>query len=141
MIPHYPRVFMLLLSITLPSCTLPEIPKPTAQFSVIRLQAQAGQTLLAQELDDQWVNDGRYVLTTPGIHQLSIRFQYSRYQQSIHSMSEQTTCIIRVQFNTEADQQYVLTAKPLIGKGAQLQLTLAGHRLEISPISQRCGPF
>lgn len=110
------RPIVLLASLfVLSACSSP-VPKPDPGQAWIELYATASDLLMADKLDGERLNDGRYFQVPPGAHELQARFQFE-VQGGSNLMSEpiQRTCEIRVRYDDfQAGQRYRLEARALV---------------------------
>jgi len=126
------------------SCVLPPIPKPTNSTTIIELYAQPGRSLMAERLDDNRVNDGRYFEVKEGKHRLTLIFQYDATETSgLFSNNASTiTCIITFDRQFDANTIYQLEARPMI-YGSQLLLSQNNKTtvLDYPEVSNNCAPY
>lgn len=137
-----PALLTGLLALT--ACASP-LPPADPQQAWVQLYASPGHLLMAQRLDGQRLNDGRYFQVSPGAHELEARFQYEvgGGGGGQDGMSEplQITCHIRVRYaDFAAGRRYRLEARPLALKA---QAWLFDERRQVLARGQvlRCGPY
>lgn len=141
-----PKHYSLVLALTglISSCALPPIPSPTDNTAIIKLYAQPGRSLMADKLDYNWVNDGRYFEVTEGEHRLSLIFQYDATETTglFSNNSSNITCIITLNAHFEPNKIYILEARPLINR-SQLLLTHNNQTevLDSSQVNSNCMPY
>lgn len=68
-----------LASATLAACTSTPIPPVDPQKAWVDMFTTTGKLVMAESVDDQKLNDGRYFQVTPGAHELEVRFDYEIY--------------------------------------------------------------
>lgn len=105
----------LLLPLLLNACAGP-LPSPDPRQAWVELYATSGRLLMADRLDGQRLNDGRYFQVSPGRHELQLRFQHEVSGGGRDPLAEplQITCILRVRYHGfAAGQRYRLEARPL----------------------------
>ena len=129
--------------LALAACASP-LPPADPQQAWVQPYASAGHLLMAQRLDGQRLNDGRYFQVSPGAHELEARFQYEVNRGGgLDGMSEplQITCHIRVRYaDFAAGRRYRLDARPLALKA---QAWLFDEQRQVLARGQvlRCGPY
>lgn len=132
------------LLIMLNACVLPPIPDANKDTAIILLYTQPGRSLMAESIDRQRVNDGRYFQVTEGKHRLALRFQYEKNEIGglISQDLGQTTCLMSFYYLFKANQTYYLEARPMV-TGGQLLLTLNNNYLplDFSDVEVNCGPY
>ena len=68
--------------------------------------------IMADKLDGQRLEDGRYFQVTPGKHELVVRFDYEIYSGGMMSQPRDRTCYLTVRFdNFKAGERYRLEAR------------------------------
>lgn len=136
------RLLLALTPLLLTACATP-LPSPDAGLAWVALQATAGQLLMAQKLDGQRLDDGRYFQVSPGAHELEASLQFEVRGGGLEGSSEsrQITCDIRVRYaDFAAGRRYRLEARPQLFKAQawlydeQRQVLARGEVL-------RCGLF
>lgn len=70
---------LLLASATLAACSNIPIPPVDPQKAWVDMFTTTGKLVMAESVDDQKLNDGRYFQITPGAHELEVRFDYEIY--------------------------------------------------------------
>ena len=140
---HFVIVSLFLSMIT--ACTLPHIPIPTAQTAIVKTKPQVTQILMAETLDRQTVNDGRYFEVTQGKHRLTLLFQYNASETAGLFIGNNSTisCLISFYGDFTANTTYYIQASPSIS-GANVFLkkdTAIGENIAISNTNVGCGPY
>ena len=129
--------------LVLSACASP-VPSPDPSQAWVELRSNAGTLLMADRLDGQRLNDGRYFQVPAGAHELQARFQFevsSGGGQDGLSEPRQVTCEIRVGHdNFAAGQRYRLEARPMQMK-AQAWLYDAQRNVLARGKVLRCGTF
>lgn len=129
--------------LVLSACASP-VPSPDPNQAWVELRSNAGTLLMADRLDGQRLNDGRYFQVPAGAHELQARFQFevnSGGGQDGLSEPRQVTCEIRVRHdNFAAGQRYRLEARPMQMK-AQAWLYDARRNVLARGKVLRCGTF
>jgi hypothetical protein len=144
-----PRHLLGLLPLSLAllgGCASP-LPAHDPQMAWIDLYTAAGRTLMAERLDGQSVNDGRFYQVTPGRHELVVRFQYEIASGGgMGQMNDpsELTCRVKMTYdNFAAGQRYRLELRPQL-RSALALLTDSDGKLVAKTDFQgpvRCGPF
>lgn len=71
-----------------------------------------GRILMADRLDGQRLEDGRYFQITPGKHELVVRFDYEIYAGGMLTSPKERTCYLTVRFDDfKAGERYRLEAR------------------------------
>ncbi len=134
-----PLASLLLLS----ACASPLPPADPGQ-AWVELHTTASDLLMADKLDGERLDDGRYFQVAPGAHELIARFQFEvpgGGGWNLMSEPVQRTCEIRVRYaDFAAGQRYRLEARPLVSK-AQAWLYDDQRRLLARGQVLRCGTF
>tara|TARA_R110000850_G_scaffold189246_1_gene314928 strand:- start:31 stop:450 length:420 start_codon:yes stop_codon:yes gene_type:complete len=129
--------------LVLSACASP-LPSPDPSQAWVDLRSNAGTLLMADRLDGQRLNDGRYFQVPAGAHELQARFQFevnSGGGQDGLSEPRQVTCEIRIRHdNFVAGQRYRLEARPMQMK-AQAWLYDAQRNVLARGKVLRCGTF
>ena len=111
------RYLALLSAVLVLSACASAVPAPDPNQAWVELRSHAGTLLMADRLDDQRLNDGRYFQVPVGAHELQARLQFevnSGGGQDGISEPRQMTCDIRVRYaDFAAGQRYRLEARPL----------------------------
>ena len=111
------RYLGLLSSVLVLSACASPLPSPDPSQAWVELRSNAGTLLMADRLDGQRLNDGRYFQVPTGAHELQARLQFevnSGGGQDGISEPRQMTCDIRVRYaDFAAGQRYRLEARPL----------------------------
>jgi hypothetical protein len=106
----------LILSLLLLGACASPLPPRDPGMAWVELYTTASDLLMADELDGERLNDGRYFQVTPGAHELIARFQFEVAGGGMDLRSEpiQRTCELRVRYDDfAAGQRYRLEARPL----------------------------
>lgn len=134
---------LILAASFLGACAAPVPPRDPGQ-AWVELYASAGSLLMADRLDGQRLNDGRYFQVPPGAHELQARLQFEvNGGGGLDGSYEprQVTCEIRVRYaDFVAGQRYRLEARPLAMK-AQAWFYDEQRRLLARGKVMRCGTF
>lgn len=129
--------------LVLSACASP-VPAPDPSQAWVELRSHAGTLLMADRLDDQRLNDGRYFQVPAGAHELQARFQFEvNGGGGLDGAYEprQVTCEIRVRYdNFVAGQRYRLEARPMQMK-AQAWLYDEQRNVLARGKILRCGTF
>lgn len=129
--------------LVLSACASP-VPSPDPSQAWVQLRSNAGSLLMADRLDGQRLNDGRYFQVPVGAHELQARFQFEVTNGGgLDGASEprQVTCEIRLRYDSfVAGQRYQLEARPLQMK-AQAWLYDAQCNVLARGKVLRCGTF
>ncbi|MBU0903111.1 hypothetical protein N1078_06260 [Pseudomonas sp. MIL19] len=138
------RYLGLLSSVLVLSACASPLPSPDPSQAWVELRSNAGTLLMADRLDGQRLNDGRYFQVPAGAHELQARFQFevnSGGGQDGLSEPRQVTCEIRIRHdNFVAGQRYRLEARPMQMK-AQAWLYDAQRNVLARSKVLRCGTF
>ncbi|WP_028695827.1 hypothetical protein [Pseudomonas cremoricolorata] len=103
---------MLIALSVLGGCASPMPPVDPQQAWVDLYTMTPGRMLMADRLDGQRLDDGRYFQVTPGKHELVVRFDYEVYSGGLSMNPTERTCYLTVRFNDfEAGQRYRLEAR------------------------------
>lgn len=137
------KLILLAAALLAAGCASPLPPHDPGQ-AWVELRSDPGSLLMADRLDDQRLNDGRYFQLPPGAHDLQVRFQYEiNGGGGMDGMSEplQITCQLRLRYaNFEAGQRYRVEARPLVMK-AQAWLYDGQRNVLARGQVLRCGTF
>jgi hypothetical protein len=130
-------------ALLLGACASPIPPQDPAQ-AWVELRSNAGTLLMADQLDGERLNDGRFFQVSPGAHELQVRFQYDLPGGGgADGVSEprQITCDIRITHdNFAAGQRYRIEARPLVMKAQALLYDPQRNVLARGKVL-RCGTF
>lgn len=101
----------------LSGCASP-LPAHDPGMAWVDLSTMTGRLVMADKLDGQRTDDGRYFQVTPGKHELQVRYDYEyRSGMALSMMSDdysEITCFIRVSYdNFQAGQRYRLVARSI----------------------------
>jgi hypothetical protein len=144
--PRHLLGFLPLSLALLGGCASP-LPAHDPQMAWIDLYTAAGRTLMAERLDGQSVNDGRFYQVTPGRHELVVRFQYEIASGGgMGQMNDpaELTCRVKVTYDDfAAGQRYRLELRPQLRSALALLTDSEGKLVAKTdfqgPVS--CGPF
>lgn len=129
--------------LVLSACASP-VPAPDPSQAWVELRSHAGTLLMADRLDGQRLNDGRYFQVPAGAHELQARFQFEvNGGGGLDGAYEprQVTCEIRMRYdNFVAGQRYRLEARPMQMK-AQAWLYDEQRNMLARGKILRCGTF
>jgi hypothetical protein len=129
--------------LVLSACASP-LPAPDPNQAWVELRSEPGSLLMADRLDEQRLNDGRYFQVPTGAHELQARFQFEVSSGGgLDGTAEprQVTCEIRVRYdNFVAGQRYRLEARPMQMK-AQAWLYDGQRNVLARGKILRCGTF
>lgn len=138
------RYLALLSAVLVISACASPLPAPDPNQAWVELRSDPGSLLMADRLDDQRLNDGRYFQVPTGAHELQARFQFEVSSGGgLDGASEprQVTCEIRVRYdNFVAGQRYRLEARPMQMK-AQAWLYDGQRNVLARGKVLRCGTF
>lgn len=116
----------LLLSLALlllSACASTQLPEHDPQQAWVDLSAMPGKTILAERLDGQRLENGRYFQMTPGRHELVIRYDYEVYGGAgMFGEPQERMCYLTLRYDAfAAGQRYVLQAQDIaMQAGARL---------------------
>jgi len=138
------RQSLLLASLLLLGACASPLPAVDPNKAWIDLEGDGIDLLMAERLDRQRVNDGRYFQVTPGAHELEMRFSFEiSGGAGISMMSEpqQLTCDIRIRYDDfKAGQRYRIEARAVSMRG-QAILYDAERNVLARGKNLRCGSF
>lgn len=140
---NFNYLILLFSASLLTACTLPPIPQPTADTAIVEMYAQPSRSLMADTLDRNRVNDGRYFQVPAGKHRLAVRFQYDTSEVTGFFRDRgYITCLMSFNYEFEAGTTYLLEARPMV-TGAQLLITKGDNTklFDFSEVDVRCGPY
>ena len=108
----------LLLPIACLLCACASTPLPVADPAKawVDLETQTGKLVMAERLDNQRLNDGRYFQVTPGSHELMVRFDFEVFVGGMGMFSDpqERLCYITLNYdNFQPGQRYRLQARSL----------------------------
>ncbi len=112
------RLPLLLLALaTLTACSTP-LPGVDPQQAWIDLATPApgGRLLMAERLDNQRLNDGRFFQVTPGSHELMVRFDFEVFAGGMGMTTDpqERLCYLSLRYDHfQAGQHYRLEARNL----------------------------
>lgn len=138
------RPFLLIASLFLLNACASPVPPHDAGHAWVELSTTASDLLMADKLDGERLNDGRYFQVPPGAHELVARFQFEvPGGGGMNVMAEpvQRTCEIRVRYDDfAAGQRYRLEARPMVTQ-AQAWLYDGQRNVLARGKLLRCGTF
>ncbi|QCI10020.1 DUF2057 domain-containing protein [Pseudomonas putida] len=103
---------MLIALSALGACASPLPPADPKQAWVDLYTMTPGRLVMADRLDGQRLNDGRYFQVTPGKHELVVRFDYEVYAGGFTTDPRERTCYLTVRFDDfKAGERYRLVAR------------------------------
>ncbi|NQD91484.1 hypothetical protein HP532_02320 [Pseudomonas sp. CrR25] len=127
----------------LSACASP-VPPHDPGHAWVELSTTASDLLMADKLDGERLNDGRYFQVPPGAHELVTRFQFEvpgGGGGNIMAEPVQRTCEIRVRYDDfAAGQRYRLEARPMVTQ-AQAWLYDGQRNVLARGKLLRCGTF
>jgi hypothetical protein len=93
-------------------CASPLPPKDPGQAWVELRTLLPGKLVMADRLDGQRLEDGRYFQVTPGRHELVVRFDYEVYSGGFSTDPTDRTCYLTLRYGAfEAGRRYRLEAR------------------------------
>lgn len=99
---------------TLGACASP-LPAVDPQQAWVDLTTFSGKLVMAERLDNQRVNDGRYFQVQPGRHELQVRFDFEIYSGGMNTDPVERLCYMTVPYDHfEAGQRYRLEARSVV---------------------------
>ena len=111
------RTFLLLpMACLLSACASTPLPAVDPAKAWIDLETQTGKLVMAERLDNQRLNDGRYFQVTPGSHELMVRFDFEVFVGGMGMFSDpqERLCYITLNYdNFQPGQRYRLQARSL----------------------------
>ncbi|AMK31125.1 hypothetical protein [Pseudomonas mosselii] len=112
------RLLLLLLITAIPGCQAPmPVANPEMAWVDLSLPFPNDRVLLAERLDKQRLEEGRFFQVTPGSHQLVVRFDYETSGAGGLSMMGGTTirqCYLTLDYaHFQAGQRYLLEARSM----------------------------
>lgn len=104
---------MMLLAIsTLGACASPLPPVDSKQAWIDLYTVTPGKVLMADRLDGQRLNDGRFFQVTPGKHELVVRFDFEVYSGGFSTDPTERTCYLKIRYDDfQAGQRYRIEAR------------------------------
>ncbi|MFF7707229.1 hypothetical protein [Pseudomonas sp. NPDC007930] len=99
----------------LAGCNTTPVPPHDPQQAWVDLTTLGGKAILAEKLDGQRLDDGRYFQVTPGAHELVFRYDYEvNIPLTIMSQPSERMCYITVRYaEFKAGQRYRIQARSL----------------------------
>lgn len=108
--------FLLMMAGLLSACVSAPLPKHDPALAWVDLETQTGRLVMAERLDNQRLNDGRYFQVTPGNHELMVRFDYEVFLGGMGLFSEpqERLCYLTLNYaDFQPGQRYRLQARSL----------------------------
>lgn len=125
------------------ACASP-LPAADPNMAWVDLEGEGIDLLMAERLDRQRVNDGRYFQVTPGAHELEMTFRFEvrgGAGGSLMSEPQQLTCDIRIRYDDfKAGERYRVEARSVVMRG-QAVLYDAQRNVLARGKNLRCGSF
>lgn len=111
------QLLLLLVASVLAGCQTPLPPvDPHMAWVDFSTPTPGGKVLMAERLDKQRLNDGRYFQVTPGSHELRVRFDFEVFGGggSLMNGPVERLCYLYIRYDHfEAGQRYVLEGRSL----------------------------
>ena len=111
------RAYLLLpIACLLCACASTPLPAADPAKAWVDLETQTGKLVMAERLDNQRLNDGRYFQVTPGSHELMVRFDFEVFVGGMGMFSDpqERLCYITLNYdNFQPGQRYRLQARSL----------------------------
>lgn len=105
---------MLLIALSaLGACASTPLPPVDPKQAWVDLYTMTpGRLLMADRLDGQRLDDGRYFQVSPGKHELVVRFDYEVYSGGFSTDPTERTCYLTVRYDQfKAGERYRLEAR------------------------------
>lgn len=103
---------MLIALSALGACASPLPPVDPKQAWIDLYTVTPGRIVMAERLDGQRLNDGRYFQVTPGKHELVVRFDFEVVAGVITTDPTERTCYLTVRYDDfKAGERYRLEAR------------------------------
>ncbi|KAB0547115.1 hypothetical protein F7R01_19760 [Pseudomonas argentinensis] len=135
---------LLLASLLLLGACASPLPPADPNMAWIDLKGEGIDLLMAERLDRQRVNDGRYFQVTPGAHELDMRYRFEIAGgggSSMVSEPQELTCDVRIRYDDfKAGQRYRVEARSAAMR-AQAVLYDADRNELAQGKNMRCGSF
>ena len=111
------RTYLLLpIACLLCACASTPLPAADPAKAWVDLETQTGKLVMAERLDNQRLNDGRYFQVTPGSHELMVRFDFEVFVGGMGMFNDpqERLCYITLNYdNFQPGQRYRLQARSL----------------------------
>ena len=111
------RTYLLLpIACLLCACASTPLPAADPAKAWVDLETQTGKLVMAERLDNQRLNDGRYFQVTPGSHELMVRFDFEVFVGGMGMFSDpqERLCYITLNYdNFQPGERYRLQARSL----------------------------
>lgn len=108
------RSVLMLMAGLLSACASTPVPNADPARAWIDLETQTGKLVMAERLDNQRLQDGRYFQVTPGSHELMVRFDYEVFIGGMGQFSDpqERLCYLSVRYDDfQPGQHYRLQAR------------------------------
>ncbi|MFK0312381.1 hypothetical protein ACIQUF_14175 [Pseudomonas sp. NPDC090233] len=103
---------MLMALSALGGCASPLPPVDAKQAWIDLYTTTPGRVIMADKLDGQRLEDGRYFQVTPGKHELVVRFDYEFYGGGMMTEPRDRICYLTVRYDGfKAGERYRLEAR------------------------------
>jgi len=135
---------LLLASLLLLGACASPLPAADPSMAWIDLKGEGIDLLMAERLDRERVNDGRYFQVTPGAHELEMRYRFEIAGGggvSMISEPQELTCDVRIRYDDfKAGQRYRVEARSAAMR-AYTVLYDADRNVLARGKNLRCGTF
>jgi len=112
------KTMLLLIAGVFAGCQTPMPPvDPNMAWVDFSTPTPGGKLLMADRLDNQRLNDGRFFQVTPGSHELLVRFDFEAPGEGAGTLNDpvERLCYLTIRFDHfEAGQRYVLEGRSLM---------------------------
>lgn len=97
----------------LPGCASTPVPAHDPEKAWVEFFTRTGKVVMAERLDGQRLDDGRYFQVEPGRHELMVRFDYEVIQSMLPmGQPSERICYITLHYDSfQAGQRYRLEAR------------------------------
>jgi len=103
---------MLLALSTLGACASPLPPVDSKQAWIDLYTVTPGKVLMADRLDGQRLTDGRFFQVPPGMHELTVRFDFEVSAGGFTTDPTERTCYLKIRYDGfQAGQRYRIEAR------------------------------
>lgn len=135
------RTLTLLASCTLAACASQPLPPVDLNKAWVDMFTNNGRLVMAERLDGQRLEDGRYFQLTPGSHELVVRFDYELFVPGgFATEPAERLCYITLRYDGfQAGQRYRLEARS-ISTHVSARLMDAGKRIVAEDRQINCLP-
>ncbi|WP_433738042.1 hypothetical protein [Pseudomonas putida] len=112
------RLMLLLVASTVVGCSTPPLPAVNPQMAWVDFSTPFpnDKLLMADRLDNQRLDDGRFFQVTPGSHELQVRFDFEVPSggSDMFGGARERLCYLVIKYDHfEAGQRYLLQARSL----------------------------